>query len=258
MIWNYEKMRKTFQNLQKGEQRDGQQGRKANMKTFGFRQHMNGFWTSLSNSQKLVLGIVAANFTVWGLWRVARLQPMMMRYFSSSINHPLPSMVLATFSHISFLHLFVNMYVLWSFASVAANLYGCEQFSAVYLSGGTLASLGSITMHKLLRRPPSVSVGASGAIMALLGIVCVTYPNAQLSIAFVNELFPHSFSADSGMKAIIAFDLLGLALGWRFMDHAGHLGGMIFGILYAKYGQKLVWGKRESIMKQWHNVRGKP
>lgn len=37
----------------------------------------------------------------------------------------------------------------------------------------------------------------SGAIMAILGMVCSQFPNAQLSIAFVGDIFPHSFSADS-------------------------------------------------------------
>lgn len=33
--------------------------------------------------------------------------------------------------------------------------------------------------------------------MGLIGAVCLMYPNAQLSIAFVSEIFPHSFSADT-------------------------------------------------------------
>lgn len=32
------------------------------------------------------------------------------------------------------------------------------------------------------------------------------------------------------LKAIIAFDTAGLALGWRFFDHAAHLGGALFGM----------------------------
>lgn len=33
--------------------------------------------------------------------------------------------------------------------------------------------------------------------MGLIGIVCVHRPNSQLSVAFVDQIFPHSFSADS-------------------------------------------------------------
>lgn len=33
-----------------------------------------------------------------------------------------------------------------------------------------------------------------------------------------------------GLKAIIAMDTAGLVLGWKFFDHAAHLGGALFGV----------------------------
>ena len=45
-------------------------------------------------------------------------------------------MLLSMFSHQSGLHLFVNMYVLWSFGGVASVMFGREQFIAAYLSAG--------------------------------------------------------------------------------------------------------------------------
>lgn len=260
MILNYENMRRIFQELQSGSRKDAAESplKKRSQKGLGFRDHLNAMWTNMSTGQKAILGIIAANVSVFLLWRVPSLQNTMLRYFSSAARHPLPSMTLSSFSHISFLHLFVNMYVLWSFATVGVNMFGTEQFGAFYLSAATVSSFASIACIKLLKRPMSVSVGASGAIMALIGAVCVKYPNAQLSIAFVSEIFPHSFSASTGMKFIIAFDLLGLVLGWKLLDHAGHLGGMLFGLLYTKYGNQYIWGNREKIMKWWHNIRGKP
>ncbi|GFN74084.1 hypothetical protein PoB_000059000 [Plakobranchus ocellatus] len=260
MILNYEYMRRVFQELQNGTKKESESPlhKTRSQKAFGFRDHLNSMWSSLTNGQKIILGIVAANIGVFFLWKVPSFQSTMIRYFSSAAKHPLPSMTLSSFSHISFLHLFVNMYVLWSFATVGVNMFGTEQFGAFYLSAATFSSFASIASIRLLRRPMSVSVGASGAIMALIGAVCVKYPNAQLSIAFVSEIFPHSFSADTGMKCLIAFDVLGLVLGWRFLDHAGHLGGMLFGLLYTKYGNQIVWGNKETIMRWWHNIRGKP
>ena len=252
MIWNYENMRSKYWKI-------GENNNKSSLKSGSFRQQMNNMWNQFSKGEKLLIGIVAANTAVFGLWKFPRLQSTMMQYFSSSIRHPLPSMLGSTFSHISPWHLFINMYVLWSFGSHVTGMYGNEQFSAVYLSGGVASSFASIAMSKLLKRPPSVSVGASGAIMALLGIVCTSHPNARLQIAFIDLIFPNfTFSADTGMKGIILFDVVGLALGWRVMDHAGHLGGMLFGILYAKFGSQLIWGSRESLVKKWHNFRGKP
>ena len=254
MIWNYENMRKKFRDLKRGIFEPSPQ----EQKRFGFRNEINQFWKKLGANEKLMYGIILTNITVFGLWKIPSIQSTMFRYFSSSITHPLPSMVLASFSHIHLFHIFANMYVLSSFAPLVAHMYGHEQFAAVYLSAGVTSSFVSIALQKVLSRPSTISIGASGAIMGLLGIVCVTMPNSQLSIAFLSEIFPHSFSADTGMKAIIAFDILGLVLGWRVLDHAGHLGGMLFGILYAKYGTNFIWGQRDNIIKTWHNIRGKP
>ncbi|BFZ06134.1 hypothetical protein BsWGS_09173 [Bradybaena similaris] len=256
MIWNYEKMRKVYTDMKSGTKEDTDKNYL--QKRFGIRDHLNSTWNKLTSGKKMIVGIIAANVGVFLLWRVPSFRPTMTRYFSSSAHHPLPSMILSTFSHISVVHLCLNMYVLWSFASVAVNFLGIEQFAAFYVSAGTVSSLASMVSSKLLRRPFSASVGASGAILALLGAVCVTYPTAQLSIALVGNIFPHSFSADTGMKSIIAFDTVGLALGWKFLDHAGHLGGMMFGLLYIKYGNKYIWGNRETVMRWWQNIRGKP
>ena len=33
-----------------------------------------------------------------------------------------------------------------------------------------------------------------------------------------------------GILALLTFDSLGVILGWRFFDHAAHLGGTLFGM----------------------------
>lgn len=42
----------------------------------------------------------------------------------------------------------------------------------------------------------------------------------------------YQFSAGLAIKCIMGLDLVGLLLGWRYFDHAAHLGGALFG-LYA-------------------------
>lgn len=38
------------------------------------------------------------------------------------------------------------------------------------------------------------------------------------------------FSAENAIIAIMAIDVLGVAFGWKFFDHAAHLGGALFGV----------------------------
>mmetsp|Transcript_12588 Transcript_12588/g.22693 ORF Transcript_12588/g.22693 Transcript_12588/m.22693 type:complete len:130 (-) Transcript_12588:795-1184(-) len=40
-------------------------------------------------------------------------------------------------------------------------------------------------------------------------------------------------SLQKACGAIVTLDILGLFNGWRFLDHAGHLGGAAFGLMFA-------------------------
>lgn len=260
MVWQYETLRTKAEEVMKGLERSmGKLFEGVQMqKEIGFREHMNAMWNNMSDGQKMVAGIIFCNVLVFLAWKNPNLHPMLMRYFASMPGNPSLSMLLSSFSHYNLWHIAANMYVLWSFASVSLNLFGREQWLAVYVSAATISSLASMTNKILRRLPATPSLGASGAIMCLLGAVCVTHPDARLSIAFVGELFPHSFSASSALKFIVTLDAVGLLLGWRVFDHAAHLGGVLFGIWYATYGHKMIWGQREAIMKRWHELRGKP
>ncbi|KAK2174132.1 hypothetical protein NP493_826g01006 [Ridgeia piscesae] len=254
-IWQYESLRKIVQqaNCKKNERIDhfGKAG--------SFRQRMNRWWTSVSPGRKVVVSIIAANTFVFLMWRVRSLQPFMLKWFTSNPMSAAPctSMLLSSFSHYSLMHLFVNMYVLWSFAPTITQLLGPEQFTAMYLSAGVVSAFASY-IHRVAIRSLIPSVGASGSIIAVLGAVCYFYPNAHLSIALIGDIIPHSFSASSAMYGMITFDALGVLLRWRFFDHAAHLGGIFFGIWYLAYGHQLIWKNREPFMKFWHDLRGRP
>ncbi|XP_018432300.1 PREDICTED: presenilins-associated rhomboid-like protein, mitochondrial [Nanorana parkeri] len=221
-----------------------------------FRKEVNEWWNSLSEGQKTVSGIIAANILVFCLWRVPSMQRTMIRYFTSnpaSKSICLP-MTLSTFSHYSFFHLAANMYVLWTFSSSIVSILGQEQFVAVYMSAGVISSFASyVSKVSIGRFGPSL--GASGAIMTVLAAVCTKMPEAKLAIIFL-PIF--TFTAGNALKAILALDSVGLILGWRFFDHAAHLGGALFGIWYALYGHELIWKKREPFVKMWHDFRSKP
>lgn len=216
-----------------------------------FRQQLNQWYNGLSEGTKVAYAIIGVNAAVFLMWRVPRLQPTMVRYFSSnpaSRSVCLP-MLLSTFSHSSLLHLCANMLVLTSFAPAAVALWGKEQFVAMYLSAGVLSSFASY-LHKVATKRPAMSLGASGAILAVIAAMCVQYPDAQLAIIFLPFF---TFSAGIALKAIVAMDVAGILLKWQLLDHAAHLGGSIFGIAYILYGQE-VWKRREVVMKTWHDI----
>ncbi|KAG7163430.1 Presenilins-associated rhomboid-like protein-like [Homarus americanus] len=57
------------------------------------------------------------------------------------------------------------------------------------------------------------------------------------------------------LKGVMCLDAVGMALGWRMFDHAAHLGGALFGLIYASYGPKYIWGNTQHIKKKWHDIR---
>ncbi|KAM9820825.1 LOW QUALITY PROTEIN: presenilin-associated rhomboid-like protein, mitochondrial [Neosynchiropus ocellatus] len=229
----------------------------------------------LSRKRLAPAGIIAANVLIFCCWRVPSLQRHMIKYFTAdpaSKTLCLP-MLLSTFSHASFLHLATNLLVLWNFSSSVVSLLGPEQFLAVYLSAGVSSSFASycskVTTGRFGPSLGAVSVtgraaagdetvrtlscrAQSGAIMSVLAVVCTKMPERELSIVFVPAL---TFTAAHALKAIVAMDTAGLVLGWRFFDHAAHLGGAAFGIWYILWGHEVIWKNREPFVRLWHQFR---
>ncbi|XP_059472815.1 presenilin-associated rhomboid-like protein, mitochondrial [Neocloeon triangulifer] len=224
-------------------------------KTGTFRQHVNGWWNNLTEGQRIFVPILACNVAIFCAWQLPRLQPFMYRFFSAdpaqrAVCWP---MLLSTFSHQSAFHLATNMFVLHSFCSGAVASLGKEQFLGLYLTSGVVSSLVS-HLYKVSTKFPGRSLGASGAIMAILGYVCTAHPDIRLSIIFLPQF---NFTGEMAIKCLLLMDSVGMVLRWRFFDHAAHLGGALFGIFWAMYGQGL-WMKREVLVTWWHNQRGVP
>ncbi|XP_026229646.1 presenilins-associated rhomboid-like protein, mitochondrial [Anabas testudineus] len=214
---------------------------------------VDDFWSSLTEGQRTVTGIIAVNTAVLCCWRIPSMQRSMIKYFTSnpaSKTRCLP-MVLSSFSHYSIIHMVANMYVLWTFSSGIVSLLGKEQFLALYMSAGVISTMVSYVCKTASGRLYP-SLGASGAVMAVLASVCTTVPEAKLGILFLPMV---TFTAGHALKALVAIDTAGLILGWRLFDHAAHLGGALFGVWYVSYGYKLIWRKREPLVKLWHTMR---
>uniref|UniRef100_A0AAY5JYT2 rhomboid protease n=1 Tax=Esox lucius TaxID=8010 RepID=A0AAY5JYT2_ESOLU len=253
-IWQYESLKSRVQSYF-DEVRANWLEKIRPQKQGDLRKQINQWWNSLSEGHRTVSGIIAANVVVFCCWRVPSLQRSMMKYFTSnpaSKTLCLP-MLLSTFSHYSFFHMAANMYVLWSFSSSIVSILGREQFLAVYLSAGVISTMFSYVCKTASGRL-GPSLGASGAIMTVLAAVCTKMPEAKLAIIFLPM---YAFSAGTALKAILAMDTAGLFLGWRYFDHAAHLGGALFGMWYIMYGHELIWKNREPLVKVWHDLRTK-
>ena len=258
-IWQYENMRQ----IAGGGSKTGSTRAEELYRTFGMnvpkagklRQEINKYWNQLSEGEKVLVPIVILNVIVFAMWRVPSLEVSMFKYFSANpqfSNKGLP-MLLSAFSHASFLHLAVNMFVLHSFSRPIVSAIGKEQFVGLYLSSCAVTSFFS-HVSKIATGRMGFSLGASGAICTVLGVFGTLVPDARMQIIFLPFF---TFSAAVGIKALMALDTAGLIAGWKMFDHAAHLSGVLFGIWWCYQGNHLIWEKREPIMNWWHKIREK-
>ncbi len=158
-------------------------------------------------------------------------------YFSPNINNEilfwgwnLPRTVLvdgeyhrlltAMFLHANVAHLFFNMYMLYILGSTVEQLFGHVRFSVVYFAGGLLGSILSAVFGNFL----APSIGASGAVFALLGAEAVyLYRHRKLM----------GKRGRSRLNYLVALSAINLVIGFANprIDNLGHIGGLLGGVV---------------------------
>lgn len=165
------------------------------------------------------------------------------------------------FMHANIEHLFFNMFALWMFGCVVENAWGPNKFLFYYITCGIgagliqmIAQFGSFYIMAAEQIPGFgagdimlvahnsapllnqwTTVGASGAIYAILLAFGMLYPNERI---FIFPL-PVPIKAKWFVCIYIAIELFA-ALGTTndSVAHFAHLGGMLFGYLLIKYWNK--------------------
>jgi membrane associated rhomboid family serine protease len=84
------------------------------------------------------------------------------------------------FMHANYAHLFFNAFTLWSFGGVVERAMGPLRFLVLYAFGLAVSDAGTWLSHR--RDPAYASLGASGAILAVLFASVVYHPTGSLYI----------------------------------------------------------------------------
>jgi membrane associated rhomboid family serine protease len=92
------------------------------------------------------------------------------------------------FLHGGWLHIISNMLALYIFGDNVEDRLGHWRYLTFYLLGGTLAALAHLLAYRTSEVP---TIGASGAIAAVLGAYLVLYPRARvLTLIPIFIIFP--------------------------------------------------------------------
>ncbi len=141
-------------------------------------------------------------------------------------------MLSSMFLHGGSWHLLFNMYALFIFGPLIERRIGSKRFLGAYLFSGILASLiyGSFNTF-IMNAPNAAAVGASGAIMALLGLTIILLPHLIFLFFFV---IPMSMRTAGIVFALM--DLIGFITPSNTgIAHLAHLVGLGCGLLFGWY-----------------------
>ena len=144
------------------------------------------------------------------------------------------------FMHAGLFHLFANMVSLMFIGNFIEKLIGKKRFIWLYFVGGFFAGLlffvlanlfgNSETGALFFGNPMVYAVGASGAIMALGGLLAVLTPRLPVLVFFV---LPMPMWAAMG---VLMFGLWGLSVAAGLpIGNVAHLGGLMVGVGYGFY-----------------------
>ena len=147
------------------------------------------------------------------------------------------TIVTSMFMHASWMHIIGNMIYLWAFGREIENAMGPIRFAIFYLIGGIVAMSAQILGDPFSRVP---SLGASGAIAAVMGAFIVTFPRDRIRtlvffiIFFRITLIPAAFLI--GFWFLIQVLNVGVVAQAKTggVAYLAHIGGFLFGVITAR------------------------
>lgn len=152
------------------------------------------------------------------------------------------------FLHGSLMHIFFNMFALYTFGSVIEQIWGPKKFLLFYFLCGfgaaaaqlisfQVAFSGNLSPEGYAVASTASAIGASGAVMGIAAAFATMFPNTPMYIIPI----PIPIKAK---WLIIGYFIFDLVSGMNNADgdnvaHFAHIGGAITGFLLTKY-----WGKK--------------
>jgi membrane associated rhomboid family serine protease len=145
------------------------------------------------------------------------------------------------FLHGGWLHILGNMLYLWIFGNNVEDRLGRLRFVVFYLGGGALAGLAQVAIDP---SSPIPTIGASGAVAAVLGAYLVLFPRARITTLIFLGFFYQLINVPAiivlgfwfVLQLIDGFVSLGVdsgAIGGGVAFFA-HIGGFVAGALLAR------------------------
>lgn len=140
------------------------------------------------------------------------------------------------FLHGGWMHIFFNLLALWMFAGELELVWGRTKFIRYYMLSGLGAGLFIAFMNYiafLKYGSSAVTIGASGAIYAILLAYAVLWPNREVLLYFLIPVKIKYLVIAFGLMEFFGTLSSSSGTGGN-ISHIGHLGGIISGFILIK------------------------
>ena len=142
------------------------------------------------------------------------------------LNKDYKRLVTSGFFHVSWFHLIFNMLTFYFFGQNIAGFLGLAPLLLIYLAGLVGGNLVALWLHR--KHGTYRSIGASGAVYAIIFASVVLFPGMKITLFFLLSLPTWIYGL-----LFLGFTLYGIRSKTDNIGHEAHLGGAIIGMLIA-------------------------
>ncbi len=158
-------------------------------------------------------------------------------------------------------HVLFNCLGLYFFGRPVEQLLGAKKFILVYLLAGIAGGLLQVLTTLILPNHADIPVvGASAGICGIIAIFCAVHPMQELTTWIY--FFPITLRARYFLMFLAGFSLFGTLVPFAEIAHGAHLGGILFGLAYVRWGTAwadwIRWKPFSFAKKNRKPVRGLP
>ena len=148
-----------------------------------------------------------------------------------------PTLITSAFVHADLAHLLFNAFTFWAFAFPLERAIGSKMFVTLYLAGLLASDAGTYLRHR--HDPAYRTLGASGAILAVLFASIVYFPGASIFILPIPVPIPAPVFA----VGYLAYTWVASRQRGGRINHDAHLSGAIAGIVFVALTDPAAFGR---------------
>ena len=191
-------------------------------------------FTSIGNSTNTVRNLILANII---MFIVEIFYPSVIKNFAiyniSEPNFHFYQLLTSMFLHVNFIHIAVNMLILWSFGNQIEKIIGTKKFINLYFISGIISGIFWMFLGAI------PAVGASGALSGIFAAFIFIAPETKVLMFFIIPMKLKYAVYGFGILSLIfgILSLINTSLGFG-LGHFAHLGGMVGGLLITYYWRK--------------------